>query len=95
MAEARTLQIEVVVAWPRRHLSRRVAVPIGATAGEAAAAAGFDAATLADVTGYAVHGERVEPGGVLRDGDRLELLRALEADPKVARHARAERQRRR
>lgn len=93
MADARTVSIEVVVAWPRRHLSRRVAVPVGATVGDAVAAAGFDAATMAGVTGYAVHGERVEPGGVLRDGDRLELLRALQADPKAARRIRAERQR--
>lgn len=95
MAEAGTLSIEVVVAWPRRHLSRRVAVPAGATAGEAVAAAGFDAATMACVTGLAVHGERIEPESLLRDGDRLELLRALQADPKVARRVRAERQRRR
>lgn len=89
------MSVEVVVAWPRRHASCRVSLPAGATVGDAVAAAGFDAATMACVTGFAVHGERVETDAVLGDGDRLELLRPLQADPKAARRARAERQRRR
>ncbi|HET8818380.1 MAG TPA: RnfH family protein [Xanthomonadaceae bacterium] len=89
------MAIEVVIAWPRRHVSRRLTLPAGTTAGDAVSAAGFDAATMACVTGLAVHGERIGPGTVLRDGDRVELLRALQADPKVARRLRAERQRHR
>ncbi len=36
----------------------------------------------------AVWGRRCEPGQALRDGDRLELLRPLRVDPKVARRER-------
>ena len=85
--------MDVVLAWPRRHALRRLSLPAGTTAGAAAAASGFEAAALAGITAMAVHGERVEPDTVLRDGDRLELLRPLQADPKDARRLRAERQR--
>lgn len=87
--------VDVVLAWPRRHLARRVSLPAGATVGEAVAAARFDAADMACVTGLAVHGERADAGAPLRDGDRVELLRPLQADPKEARRSRAERQRQR
>ena len=86
--------VEVVVAWPRRHLHRRLALPEGTTVGQAVSAAGFDEATMAAVVGTAVHGERVATDRPLRDGDRVELLRPLQADPKEARRRRAERQRR-
>ena len=92
--ERRTLVVDVVLAWPRRHLARRLSLPAGATVGDAVAAAGFDAADLAGVADVAVHGERVAPTAPLRDGDRVELLRPLQADPKDARRSRAERQRR-
>ena len=38
---------------------------------------------------YAIHGQRAERNTPLRDGDRVELLRALLADPKDARRKRA------
>ena len=41
------------------------------------------------VAGHAIHGERATPQTVLRDGDRLELLGPLLADPKDARRQRA------
>jgi len=91
---AGTIGVEVVLAWPRRHLSCRLALPPGATVADAVAAAGFPAAAMAQVTGMAVHGEAVRDATVLRDGDRVELLRPLVADPKDARRLRAERQRR-
>lgn len=90
-----TVAVEVIVAWPRRHVSRRVSLPDGATVGDAVAAAGLEASILSGVTAFAVHGERVEAGAVLGAGDRVELLRDLQADPKVARRRRAERQRQR
>ena len=37
----------------------------------------------------AVFGVRAESDAVLRDGDRVELLRPLQADPKDARRRRA------
>ncbi len=39
--------------------------------------------------GYAVFGIRATSATVLCDGDRLELLRGLQADPKDARRRRA------
>ncbi|MFL6586203.1 MAG: RnfH family protein [Luteimonas sp.] len=41
------------------------------------------------VAGYAVFGVRVQSATLLRDGDRLELLEALQIDPKDARRRRA------
>jgi putative ubiquitin-RnfH superfamily antitoxin RatB of RatAB toxin-antitoxin module len=41
-----------------------------------------------DHLGFAVWGRRCPPDQVLRDGDRLELLRPLRVDPKVARRER-------
>lgn len=38
---------------------------------------------------YAIHGQRAAVDTPLRDGDRVELLRALVADPKAVRRRRA------
>ena len=57
------------------------------TSGFSTHIAGFDFATLA----FAVWGRPVTATTLLRDGDRLELLRPLLADPKLARRRRAER----
>lgn len=96
MADPRPgITVEVVLAWPRRHVLRRVALPSGATVEQAVAAADLDASEMACVTGIAIHGERVAADAPLRDGDRVELLRPLQADPKEARRLRAERQGRR
>ncbi|WP_159016423.1 RnfH family protein [Cognatiluteimonas profundi] len=78
--------IDVVRAWPRRHEAVHLELPEGATVGDAVSASGF---STDGVTALAVFGERVEPGHRLRDGDRVELLRPLEIDPKDARRRRA------
>lgn len=96
MADANAgILVDVVMAWPRSHVRRTVSLPEGATVGEAITRAGFDEATLASVAALAIHGERVAADARLRDGDRVELLRPLQADPKDARRLRAERQRQR
>nr|WP_251044518.1 MULTISPECIES: RnfH family protein [unclassified Lysobacter] len=59
----------------------------GATLAEAVAAAGFQ--DDAQIAGYAVFGVRAAADTRLRDGDRVELLRALQIDPKDARRRRA------
>lgn len=61
-------------------------LPDSATVAEAVAASGF---MLEGIAGYAVFGERVSNDSRLRDGDRLELLRPLQIDPKEARRRRA------
>lgn len=83
-----TLRVEVVRAWPRQHHMRTLQLAPGATLADAVAASGID---TAGVAGYAVHGERADAAQPLRDGDRIELLGPLLADPKQARRARAQR----
>ena len=90
MSAAGAIRVEVVLAWPRRHEAVAVSLPAGACVGDAVAAAGLASAGIA---GIAVFGERVTPATALRDGDRVELLRALQADPKDARRRRAAEQR--
>jgi putative ubiquitin-RnfH superfamily antitoxin RatB of RatAB toxin-antitoxin module len=80
------IRVEVVRAWPRRHESRALTLPVGATVAQALAAAAFEGETPA---GLAVFGEAVAPERVLADGDRVELLRPLRMDPKEARRRRA------
>lgn len=61
----------------------------GATAADALRASGW-AERFKDVEGLsvAVWGRRCAASHVLREGDRLELLRPLRVDPKVARRER-------
>jgi putative ubiquitin-RnfH superfamily antitoxin RatB of RatAB toxin-antitoxin module len=80
------LRVEVVLAWPRRFQARELRLAPGATVADAVAAAGLDAP---EVVGFAIHGVRAEGATLLRDGDRVELLRPLQADPKEARRRRA------
>ena len=81
------MKIEVVLAWPRRAESVTVDLPPGACVADAVAATGWN--DLSAVDGYAVFGQRVQPETVLGEGDRVELLRPLQADPKEARRKRA------
>ncbi len=80
------LRVEVMRAWPRRHEAVMVELPVGATVADAVAASGFD---LTGIDGHAIFGERVDTQAEVRDGDRLELLRPLQLDPKEARRRRA------
>ena len=81
-----SVRVEIVRAWPRRHESRSLLLPDGATVGDALAASGWNDA---DCAGVAVFGLRAPPGQLLADGDRVEVLRGLQADPKDARRRRA------
>ena len=80
------MRIEVIRAWPRHHESVLLDLPDGATVADALKASGFD---QTGVGAYAVFGERATPDDGLREGDRVELLRPLQADPKEARRRRA------
>ena len=95
-AEARVsvsaIRVEVVYALPQRAWSVILELPVDAIVAEAleqsqfaAIIPGFDALSL----GYAIFGRPIAATTVLRDGDRLELLRPLIADPKQARRRRA------
>ena len=87
------MRVEIVLAVPRAFESWQVAVPLNATLAQALLAAGLTPEVLAarGIDGLALHGLRATPETVLRDGDRIELLRPLVADPKDARRRRAAR----
>jgi putative ubiquitin-RnfH superfamily antitoxin RatB of RatAB toxin-antitoxin module len=86
------MKIELLRAWPRRFERVELEVPEATTVRAAVAAAGWG--DDPEVVAYAVFGQRVEAGVELRDGDRVELLRPLLADPKEARRQRVEERRR-
>ena len=79
--------VELLRAWPRRFERQQFELRAGSCVADALSAAGWDGDS--EITGYAVHGVRVELHTLLQDGDRLELLRPLQADPKDARRRRA------
>jgi putative ubiquitin-RnfH superfamily antitoxin RatB of RatAB toxin-antitoxin module len=80
------LRVELIEAWPGRH--ERVALELedGATVRTALGAAGRNTAG-----GVGIYGRRVALDTRLADGDRVEIYRALSADPKEARRRRAKR----
>ncbi|MGO1000960.1 RnfH family protein [Lysobacter sp. CA196] len=86
------MKIELVRAWPRRFEALSLELTDGATVADALAAAGWgtDAeGANAEISGYAIFGVKALADTPLRDGDRLELLRPLQLDPKEARRRRA------
>lgn len=84
-----SIEVEVVMAWPRRHASVLVQLPAGAVVADAVALAALTGA--GDATGTAIFGRVVMAGAALAHGDRVELLRPLQVDPKEARRRRAAR----
>ncbi|WP_313642168.1 RnfH family protein [Stenotrophomonas sp.] len=81
------MRVAVVLAWPDSYLQRELVLPEGCTVADAIEAAALPGAELA--AAVAVHGVLVRPQQVLLDGDRVELLRPLLADPKENRRRRA------
>lgn len=84
------IAVEVVLALPGRTLLKRLVLDLGSTVGDAIAAAqlGQDSVRV-DLQRVGVFGRRVPPEYRLRDGDRVEIYRALVVDPKEARRRRA------
>lgn len=85
----------VTVAWsprPREVVERLLDLPEGATVRDALRAAGWPQEAQEQqeqaASGLAVWGRRCAPERVLREGDRVEVLRPLRVDPKVARRER-------
>jgi uncharacterized protein len=92
MADEGLLSIEVVCATPAEQVLIALEVPSGTTAGEAVERSGIlrrfpdlDRARLE----LGVFGRVAPATTVLGDGDRVEIYRPLEADPKQARRRRA------
>lgn len=86
------IDIEVVYAEPARQWRVPLRVPAGTTAQAAIAASGLALRIphlRVDPDSIGVFGRLVPPETRLRDGDRVEILRPLVADPKALRRARA------
>lgn len=86
------LQVEVVDARPEAQRVVRLVMEEGSTVRDAVERSGLDPQGLGGAVG--VHGRAVRADRRLREGDRVDLLRPLVADPKEARRARARGRRR-
>jgi putative ubiquitin-RnfH superfamily antitoxin RatB of RatAB toxin-antitoxin module len=88
-----TLAVEVAYALPERQLIVAVEVAPGTTALEAVQQSGIEQefpGLIVDAgTRLGIFGQAVPPQQPLRDGDRVEIYRLLQADPKEVRKARA------
>jgi len=84
------IRVQVVLAWPQRVGDRRLELPEGATVAEAITAAALEGSDACPAV--AVHGVVARADQLLQDGDRVELLRPLLADPKDNRRRRAKAQ---
>ncbi|TDR50416.1 hypothetical protein DFP85_12510 [Halomonas ventosae] len=101
-SEPAMLEVEVAFALPERQRIIPLAVPEGTTARQAVAMAGLEEAfpELPPATfleaDLGIFGKRLrDPDAVrLRAGDRVEVYRPLQLDPKAARSARAAREKR-
>jgi len=85
------MKVSVVWAVPSLQDVVEVELRAGATIADAVERSGLVAQYGLDATrlGVAVFGRRATPQTLLADGDRIELTRPLEVDPKAARLARA------
>ncbi len=90
------MRVEVVYALRLQQEAVELALDEGTTVREAADRSGLLSGLASEVLAqisFAVWGRNVTPDFVLEEGDRLELLRPLQADPKETRRARARRKR--
>ena len=86
------IRVQVVYALPERYWSVRLQLAGGATVSQALAAARLEPLVEGlqiDPAQLAIFSRPATLSTVLRDGDRLEILRPLSADPKQSRRARA------
>lgn len=83
------MKIEVIRAWPRRFESVALDLPPGSVVADALK----HVPPNADEIAMAIHGVRASADTPLVEGDRIELLRPLQADPKETRRRRAQNQR--
>jgi uncharacterized protein len=88
------LAIEVAYVGPQGQWLVDVRLPDGACVADAVAASGLAQQVpdlLVDDDHVGIHAQRVKLATVLADGDRVEIYRPLQADPKEARRRRARR----
>ena len=89
------IEVEVVLATPEKQSLLKVSLPAGSTLSEAidksGVLQGFDAFEV-DPSRVGIFGRKASMDQVLNAGDRVEIYRALIADPKQVRRERAIRQ---
>ena len=88
------MRVELVYADPAREILIGLDVRRGASVLDCVESSGLlrlMPALRGARLGFAVFGRRVEPGDEVSEGDRIEVLRPLEVDPKEARRLRARR----
>ena len=85
------LSIEVVAAFPRQSYTVKLDVPVGTSVRNA-----IERSCILDnfkspthTLSYGIFGEQCDIDALLSDGDRVEIYRQLEVDPKVRRRQRA------
>lgn len=86
------IRVEVVYALPLEQDVTRLTVSSGTTVGEAIARSGVTARhpeIALEKSRVAIYGCLVPFDSILRDQDRVDILRPLTADPKEARRTRA------
>lgn len=93
MASAEEIDVEVAYAAPKRQITKTMALPAGSNVEQAIRASGlldeFPEIDLAHQR-VGVFGEFVRLDECLQGGERVEIYRALIADPKEARRQRAQ-----
>lgn len=86
------MQIEVVFALPDRQVLDALDVEVGTTVAEAIARSGierrFPGIDLSAMQ-VGIWGRTVDRSHILREGDRVEIYRPLEIDPREARRLKA------
>jgi putative ubiquitin-RnfH superfamily antitoxin RatB of RatAB toxin-antitoxin module len=86
------IRVRVVYAAATAQYVRDIEVAAGTTVSAAILASGIIAAaglSEPDLRNVGIFGRSVEHAAVLRDGDRVEIYRGLQVDPKQARRLRA------
>ena len=88
-----TIRVSVVYADPQRQITREVEIRTDATVADAIAVSGILRELPPDFApaGIGIFGSKVARDARLRDGNRIELYRPLQIDPKEARRKRAQR----
>jgi putative ubiquitin-RnfH superfamily antitoxin RatB of RatAB toxin-antitoxin module len=85
----RPVQVELVYSpAPRTVETRQLTMAAGSTLADAVRASGLIEAEPPEGLGFGIWGRRQPVSTVLRDGDRVEIYRALTVDPKEARRLR-------
>ena len=83
------MRLTLIAAWADHVDEQTIELADGATLGDALVAFAIGEVSAADV---GVWGESVPLNTLLKNGDRIERYRSLIADPKLARHRRANEQ---